>query len=85
LEEVDDVHNTRYIREKGFEALTREPGPVGTVYWNAQGSIPRPSGRFSKNTKLANVSGIENFLSNDKFSRGRHYISSGIIARSRSI
>jgi len=54
---VDDVHNTRYIREKGFEALTREPGPVGTVYWNAQGSIPCPSGRFSKNTKTCECFG----------------------------
>jgi hypothetical protein len=31
-----DIHDTRFIREKGLEALTRELGAVGTVYFLRQ-------------------------------------------------
>jgi hypothetical protein len=34
--ETIDIHDARFIREKGLEALTRELGPVGTVYFLRQ-------------------------------------------------
>ena len=51
-----DVHNTRYIREKGFEALTRELGSVGTVYFLRQFSAGKGNWTEDRKTELAGLS-----------------------------
>ncbi|GHT49146.1 MAG: hypothetical protein Ta2A_18370 [Treponemataceae bacterium] len=50
-----DVHNTRFIREKGMEALTRELGTIGTVYFLRQ--FNNGSGNWTEDRKkeLADV------------------------------
>jgi hypothetical protein len=44
-----DVHNTRSIREKGMQALTRELGTIGTVYFLRQ--FNNGSGNWTKDRK----------------------------------
>jgi hypothetical protein len=50
------VHNTRFIREKGFEALTRELGAVGTVYFLRQFSSGKGNWTEDRKTELAGLS-----------------------------
>jgi hypothetical protein len=44
-----DVHNTRSIREKGMEALNRELGTIGTVYFLRQ--FNNGSGNWTEDRK----------------------------------
>ncbi|GHU51209.1 hypothetical protein FACS1894200_11190 [Spirochaetia bacterium] len=44
-----DVHNARSIREKGMEALTRELGSIGTVYFLRQ--FNNGSGNWTEDRK----------------------------------
>lgn len=51
-----DVHNARFIREKGFEALTRELGSVGTVYFLRQFYSGRGNWTEERKTELSDIS-----------------------------
>lgn len=51
-----DVHDTRFIREKGFKALTRELGSVGTVYFLRQFYSGRGDWTADRKTELADIS-----------------------------
>ena len=51
-----DVHNARFIREKGIEALTRELGSVGTVYFLRQFNCGRGNWTDDRKTELADLS-----------------------------
>jgi len=51
-----DVHDTRFIREKGMEVLTRELGSVGTVYFLRQFSAGKGNWTEERKTELAGIS-----------------------------
>jgi hypothetical protein len=51
-----DVHDTRFIREKGLEVLTRELGAVGTVYFLRQFSAGKGNWTEDRRTELADIS-----------------------------
>ena len=57
-----DVHDTRFIREKGLEALTRELDAVGTVYFLRQFNSGKGNWTEDRKQELAGltITDIEN-------------------------
>jgi hypothetical protein len=55
-EMVFDVHDTRFIREKGMEVLNRELGSVGTVYFLRQFGTGKGNWTEDRKTELADIS-----------------------------
>ncbi|MDR1785465.1 MAG: hypothetical protein LBR23_03245 [Spirochaetaceae bacterium] len=51
-----DIHNPRFIREKGMEALTNELGTVGTVYFLRQFTSGKGNWTEDRKTELAGIS-----------------------------
>jgi hypothetical protein len=50
-----DIHNPRVVREKGFAALHRELGPVGTVYFLRQFYVGHGNWTEERQKVLANA------------------------------
>jgi hypothetical protein len=65
-----DVHDTHFIREKGLEALTRELGTVGTVYFLRLYNSGKGNWTEDRKTELAGISvmDIENDIAGLKAS-----------------
>ena len=50
-----DIHDTRFIREKGMDALMRELGSIGTVYFLRQFYTGKGNWTEERKTELAGL------------------------------